>query len=169
MKDPLATYLHDHLGGARTAIELLQAMRDHEKGTPLGEFAAYLLAEVEADRDTLQRLADKIGAGPSVLKEVTGWLGEKATRVKLGQSAEDEFSTFQSLEFLALGVLGKGGLWKALDVAAASDQRLGGYDFKQLASSAQMQYEKVERQRLELAETALKPAKLKQPSTFAMK
>ena len=60
MSDPLATYLHDHLGGARAAIDLLGAMRDHQKDKPLGDFAAYLLAEVEADRDTLQRLAEKV-------------------------------------------------------------------------------------------------------------
>lgn len=156
--DPLATYLHDHLGGARTAIELLQAMRDHDTGKPLGEFAGQLLAEVEADRAALQQLADKIGAGRSVLKEITGWVGEKATRAKLGQSDEDEFSTFQAVEFLSLGVLGKIGLWKALDVAAASDHRLRGYDFKQLANAGQMQFEKVERQRLELAKTALRCA-----------
>ena len=50
MSDPLATYLHDHLGGARAAIELLAAMRDQQKDKALGDFAAHLLAEVEADR-----------------------------------------------------------------------------------------------------------------------
>ncbi len=154
--DPLATYLHDHLGGARTAIELLEAMRDHDKGKPLGEFAAYLLAQVEADRATLQRIADQAGAGSSVLKEMTAWVGEKATRVKLGQTGDDEFSTFQAIEFLALGVLGKLSLWKALGVAAGTDPRLAGYDFKQLANRAQTQYDEVERRRLELAATALR-------------
>ena len=31
MSDPLSTYLHDHLGGAKAAIDLLEAMRDGHK------------------------------------------------------------------------------------------------------------------------------------------
>ena len=49
MSDPLATYLHDHLGGARAAIDLLEAMRDHQKDKALGDFATRLLAEGQAD------------------------------------------------------------------------------------------------------------------------
>ena len=63
MSDPLSTYLHDHLGGAKAAIDLLEAMRDGHKDQPLRDFAAYLLVEVQADRDTLQRLAEKVGSG----------------------------------------------------------------------------------------------------------
>ena len=75
--DPLATYLHDHLGGSKAAIDLLHAMQERLKDQPLGKFVAYLLAEVQADRDTLQRLAEKIGGGSNVLKELSGWLGEE--------------------------------------------------------------------------------------------
>ena len=60
MNDPLATYLHDHLGGARAAIDLLKAIHHRHQGEPLGDFAAVFLPEVEADRETLQRLAEKI-------------------------------------------------------------------------------------------------------------
>jgi hypothetical protein len=155
--DPLATYLHDHLGGSKAAIDLLQAMRERQKDQPLGDFVAYLLAEVQVDRDTLQRLAEKVGSGSNVLKELSGWIGEKVTRLKLGQSSGEDFGTFEALEFLALGVRGKMGLWEALDVASALDARLRGYDFKQLAARAQSQYEKVEQQRLEAAKTALRP------------
>jgi hypothetical protein len=159
MSDPLATYLHDHLGGARAAIDLLGAMRDHQKDKPLGDFAAYLLAEVEADRDTLQRLAEKIGSGSNVIKELTGWLGEKTARLKLGPHAENAFATFEALEFVALGVRGKLGMWQALEVAAADDPRLSGYDFKQLAARAETQYQQVEQQRMQTAGIALAPPK----------
>jgi hypothetical protein len=157
MSDPLATYLHDHLGGARAAIELLAAMREQQKDKSLGDFAAHLLAEVEADRDTLQRLAEKVGGGSNLIKEVTGWLGEKATRLKVGPDSADPFATFEALEFLALGVRGKLGMWQALDVAAANDPRLSDYDFKQLATRAEIQYQKVEQQRMQTAKIALAP------------
>jgi hypothetical protein len=159
MSDPLATYLHDHLGGAKAAIDLLQAMRDHQKDKPLGDFAANLLAEVQADRDTLHRLAEKVGSGSHVIKEIAGWLGEKATRLKVGPDSADPFATFEALEFLALGVRGKWGLWQALDVAAPDDPRLSGYDFKQLAARAETQYQQVEQQRRQIAKTALAPPK----------
>ncbi len=41
-------------------------------------------------------------------------------------------------------------------MAAAADGRLSGYDFQQLAASAQTQHDKVEQQGLELAKTALR-------------
>jgi hypothetical protein len=158
VSDPLATYLHDHLGGAKAAIDLLGAMQHHQDKA-LGDFAAHLQAEVQADRDTLQRLAEKVGGGSNVIKELTGWLGEKAARLKLEPHADSAFETFEALEFLALGVRGKLGMWQALDVAAADDPRLGGYDFKQLAIRAETQYQQVEQQRMRTAKIALAPAK----------
>jgi hypothetical protein len=157
MRDPLSTYLHDHLGGAKAAIDLLGAMRDGHKNQYLKDFAASLLIEVQADRDTLQRLADKVGSGSNVLKEFSGWFAEKVTRLKLGQGSGEEFGTFEALEFLALGVRGKMGMWQALDVASITDTRLSGCDFKQLAARAEAQYQQVEQNRLQAAKTALQP------------
>jgi hypothetical protein len=157
MSDPLSTYLHDHLGGAKAAIDLLEAMRDGHKDQPQKNFAASLLIEVQADRDTLQRLAEKVGSGSSALKEFSGWLAEKVTRLKLGQGSGGDFGTFEALEFLALGVRGKMGMWQALDVAAVGDTRLSGCDFKQLAARAEAQYQQVEQNRMQAAKTALQP------------
>jgi hypothetical protein len=157
MSDPLSTYLHDHLGGAKAAIDLLEAMRDGHKDQPLKDFAASLLIEVQADRDTLQRLAEKVGSGSNVLKEFSGWFAEKATRLKLGQGSGGDFGTFEALEFLALGVRGKMGMWRALDVAAVGDTRLSGCDFKQLAARAEAQYQQVEQNRMQAAKSALQP------------
>ena len=156
MSDSLATYLHDHLGGAKAAIDLLEAMGDQQKDEQLRDFAVYLLAEVQVDRDKLRDLAEKVGSGSSNLKEFAGWLSEKATRLKLGQGSGEDFGTFEALEFLALGVRGKMGMWQALDVVEASDTRLAGYDFKQLAASADSQYQKVEQQRLRFARLAFR-------------
>ena len=158
MADPLAIYLHDHLSGARVATELLKVLIGRQKSTPLEDFLVPLLARVEADRDLLQALAEKIGAGPNVIKEVTGWLGKKATRIKLGMGAEGDLGTLEALEFLGLGILGKVSLWETLQVAAASDVRLRGYDFEELASGAQTQCDQVKQQRLDVAKTALRPA-----------
>ncbi len=156
MSDPLAIYLHDHLSGARMATELLRSLRDTQKDKPLEKFVVRLLAEVEADRELLQGMSEKLGAGSNSFKEMTGWLAEKATHIKLGLGAEGDLGTLEALEFLALGILGKVSLWKTLEVAAAADGRLSGYDFQQLAASALTQHDKVEQQGLELAKTALR-------------
>jgi hypothetical protein len=38
-------------------------MRDQHVGEPLGQFAAGLLVEIEADRDLLRELAERTGIG----------------------------------------------------------------------------------------------------------
>jgi hypothetical protein len=49
---------------------------------------------------------------------------------------------------------GEDGIWQALDVASALDERPRGYDFNHLAASAQAQYAIVEHERLESAKRA---------------
>ena len=159
MSDSLATYLRDHLAGAAHAIELVEAMRDHYKGTPLGEFAATLLVDIQADREVLRKLAERIGAGSNGLKEIAGWLSEKVARLKMDHSDRTGLGTFEALEFLELGIFGKLSLWRALSATAATDSRLTGMDFAQLAARAESQRAKVEQQRLDAARVALLPSK----------
>jgi hypothetical protein len=155
MSDPLATYVHDHLAGAVLAINLLETLRDRHAGEPLGPFAEGLLVEVEADRAVLQGLAERVGVGSSRLKEAATWLGEQVSRVKLRRRAAGGLGTFEALEALGLGLLGKLALWRALAVMAAVDGRLGGMDFDHLAARAHAQHAWVEARRLEAARTAL--------------
>ena len=155
MRDPLATYIHDHLGGAVVAIALLTTIRDQYAGEPLGQFAAGLLVEVEADRKVLQDLAVRVGTGTPMLKQTTAWLGEKVSRWKFGRRTAGRLGTFQAMETLALGILGKLALWRALAVTAAADARVRGVDFAHLAERAQAQHTQVEERRVEIARTAL--------------
>ena len=55
--------------------------------------------------------------------------GAKSIQLKLGRSTAGTLGTFQALEILALGVLGKLALWRALIEVAPSDARLSGVDF----------------------------------------
>lgn len=153
MDDPLSIYLHDHLAGAAMAVDLLDSMRSKHKGDSLGEFAATILVEVEADRAVLKELADRIGSGSSQLKELTAWMSEKVSRFKLDRGPNG-LGAFQALEFLALGVLGKLSLWKAL--AVSTDERLQGTDFEHLASRAQSQHARIEERRLAAAKSTLR-------------
>jgi hypothetical protein len=160
MSDPLSIYLHDHLAGAALAIELLESMREQHAGKPLGQFATALLVEIEQDRDVLRGLSERVGAASSAVKELTAWLAEKLSRVKLRGQGDKDLETFEALEFLELGIHGKWALWRALAVAAATDVRLESTDFWHLAGRAEEQENSVEQQRLEAARTAFGPAEI---------
>ena len=83
MSEALSTYLQDHLAGSVHAVGLLEFMRDEHPREPLGRFARALLVEIEADRDVLRNLADRIGSGSSGPKELSAWFGERLSRLKL--------------------------------------------------------------------------------------
>jgi hypothetical protein len=157
MDDPLATYLHDHVSGATHAVELLQKMRERLEREPLGVFAAQMLVEVQADRDVLRELTSRIGGGSgNPLKEMTGWLAEKASRIKLGGDSHS-LGSFEALEYLQIGIRGKWALWRALEQIVAAEPRLAGVDFRSLAARAEAQEAKVDAERLKLSESALRP------------
>jgi hypothetical protein len=137
MSEPLVTYLNDHLAGAQVAIHLLESMRNQNDDQEFRQFASVLLPEIQADDQTLRHIAEKIGSGPSGIKQVGGWLLEKAARLKLGHTGSRSFELFQSMELLALGVQGKLFLWGALRAALGQDARLRGYDFDSLIVRAQ--------------------------------
>ncbi len=151
MNDSLGTYLHDHLAGAAYAIDLVEFMRDQHRDDDLGRFAAEILGEIKHDRDTLRDIVERVGASGSTLKEAASWIGEKVSRFKLGHGAGSGLATFEGLEFLAVGILGKRALWRALAAIAPSDPRLAGVDYNALIASAQKQHDKVEQYRLSAA------------------
>jgi hypothetical protein len=150
VSDPLVAYLHDHLVASVHAIELVEVLRDEYVGKPLGDFAAELLVEIEADREVLRKLGNQTGADSSGLRDLTAWLSEKVSRLKLGRGAGNGPETFEALEFLELGIQGKWALWRALAAVAAADSRLDGTDFDSLAACAESQQAKNKERRLEM-------------------
>jgi hypothetical protein len=156
--DVLKTYLQDHLAGALQAIELLKAMRDHFANEPLGTFASQILAEVEADRDVLARLAKDAGGSAGGVKEWGAWLAEKVSRLKLKHGSAEGLGTFEALEFLVLGIHGKWALWRALAAIESFDLRLRGIDFAELIARAESQHQRVEEQRLARAQAVFRRA-----------
>jgi hypothetical protein len=152
---PLATYLRDHQAGALHAIEHLEAIRDGYQGTPMGEFASALLADVKSDQQTLREIADRVGAGGSGLKGLAAHASERLSRIKLSHSGNYGLGLFEALEFLELGIRGKWALWRALAAAASVDDRLTGVDFDRLIARAEEQTGRVEAQRIKLVQAAL--------------
>lgn len=142
-------YLNDHCAGARFAVELLQRIGADHAGEPLGDFALALLEQIEGDYEILKAIADEHEAAGGLIKEAVGWIGEKASRVKLQLSSNSPIGDFESLELLSLGILGKLKLWEVLKVLRneVSYLHTKGIDIDQLIASAQEQHDKVESQR----------------------
>ena len=151
MSKRLASYLHDHLAGARLAIDLLKTLRDQRSTEPLGQLAGQLLVEVEEDRQTLREIAARVGEDVSTLKDASSWLMEKFVPMKLRLGSDAEFSAYLSVEALSLGVQGKLALWRALARIAPTDARLSDVAFDPLIARAHSQHERLETYRLQAA------------------
>jgi hypothetical protein len=151
MSDSLAIYLHDHLAGSNFAVELLEFLRNQHAGQPLGDAAAALSAEVAEDRKVLQGIIGRVGNSVPILKEASAWVAEKLSELKLRQG---DLGTFEALEALALGILGKDALWRALGALGDADPRLCGVDFSQLSARAEQQHSRAEELRLQWVRAA---------------
>ena len=157
MNDPLGTYLADHLAGAMHAIEVLKNISGEYGDQPLGQFARDISKEIEADRDALKELAERVGSGSSTVKETAAWVAEKFSRLKLSHDPVNSIGTFEALEFLVLGIHGKLVLWRGLASVSSDDSRLQGIDYPTLIARAESQYASMEKRRLSVARDALHP------------
>ena len=92
----LEGYLNDHLGGAMLGSDLAQQIRDQNEGEPLGEVMERLAAEIEEDRETLVELMDALDVTRNPVKQVTGWVAEKASRVKFSGATSGSPNTGHS-------------------------------------------------------------------------
>ena len=150
-------YLNDHLGGATLGSDLAGQIRELAEGTPLAGVMATLHAEIEEDRETLVALMESLGVTRNPVKQATGWLAEKASRVKFSglSSGERDHGIFMALESMALGVQGKGSLWRALREVRAEYRPLADLDLDALIVRADAQHATLERERLVVAARAL--------------
>jgi hypothetical protein len=153
-------YLNDHLGGSTLGSNLAEQIRDHAEGTPLAAVMGPLAAEIEEDRQALEGLMDDLGVSRNPVKQVAGWVSEKASRVKFSGagSGEGEQSLMMAVESLRLGVAGKKCLWLALTEVRGDYESLEGVDLEQLIARASSQETTLERERVALAARALGPA-----------
>jgi hypothetical protein len=158
----LGIYLNDHLAGSTVGLELAKRARGSNEGTEYGDVLARVAADIEEDRDELQRLMDALDVKRDHPKVLAGWVAEKLGRLKpngqiLGYSP---LSRLIELEALALGITGKLSLWEALTEVAGEDDRLDPAELARLAERARHQRDEVwhvRRRAVEEAFAAQKP------------
>ncbi len=158
MCEPLLTYLHDHLAGARFAVGLLQDLSEQTVDGDVQQLAVKLLPAIDEDRATLEACMKDIGDDGSMVKDIAAWVTHKASRLNL--RLHDSLGLFEAIEALSLGVLGKLASWDALKTlrdkqVSAARQNVAALDLEQLISRAREQHQQLESLRLKLAIDAL--------------
>jgi hypothetical protein len=63
--EPLSSYLNDHVGGATAGTNLARKIAEENRGTPLGAVMTELASEIDADRQTLVSLIERLGFATS--------------------------------------------------------------------------------------------------------
>ena len=152
----LAIYLNDHLAGATVGVELARRLRGSNEDDPaFGPVLTEVCAEIEADRETLKAVMDRLGVGQSKLKPLAAILGERLGRLKLNGRlwGYSPLSRLDELELLQIGVVGKRRLWRALEHTHAGD--LQRFDLDALAERATGQLKRLEALHLKAATLAL--------------
>jgi hypothetical protein len=152
----LAIYLNDHLAGATGGVELARRLRaGNRDDSEFGPELAAICAEIEADRETLEAVMDRLEVGKSRLKPLAAVAAERLGRLKLNGHllTYSPLSRLAELEILQLGVTGKRRLWRALEHTHASD--LEDFDLGVLAERATGQLRRLEALHLKAAALAL--------------
>ncbi|HKT83630.1 MAG TPA: hypothetical protein VJQ84_07315 [Solirubrobacterales bacterium] len=156
MSKLLSIYLNDHLAGATLGVELARRLRGSNRDAPeFGPALSEICAEIEADRETLKAIMDRLGVEQSKLKPLAAALGERVGRLKLNGSLRgySPLSRLDELEVLQLGVAGKRRLWRALEHTHSSD--LPSVELGGLAERATEQLRRLEELHLKAATLAL--------------
>jgi len=152
----LATYLNDHLAGSVAAIELLEDLEAAHAGADTARFFSELRADIQADRDELKALMERLEITEKRVRKATAWFAGKLTELKLrlDDNTRGPLRLLESLEAVSLGIEGKRALWRALSAAAETAPRLHGVDYARLVQRAEEQRRRVEEARLQAAKAA---------------
>jgi hypothetical protein len=147
----LGIYLRDHYAAAGGGADLARHLARDEDG----EMQA-LAREIAADREVLGNIMGVLGVRSNAAKTVVARLGGKLSRLKPNGSlrSRSPLDRVIELETLSVGIVGKRALWRSLIVAERSRLALAGIDLDRLVASADAQYERVERRRLDAVAVA---------------
>lgn len=154
-RDALGTYLNDHLAGAQAGRDLADRIRERSEGSPLGTEMASILAEIEEDRKTLNRIVDELDLEQNPVKQTAGAVFERLSSMKLDPGEGNDQKLMMALETLELGIAGKVAMWRALRETGSRGLDLPDYGWNDLIRRGEGQIERVERERLNAAAAAL--------------
>jgi len=155
----LGIYLNDHLAGATLGVELARRLRSSNQGDPkMGGPLARICVEIEADREALERLMERLEVGRDQIKPVLAKVAERLGRLKLNGRllGYSPLSRVLELEVLSGLVGAKMQLWSALEQSFG--ETLEDFDFGDLAARADSQGRRLEDLHLAATRRALPTA-----------
>ncbi|MDQ4145586.1 MAG: hypothetical protein M3198_17955 [Actinomycetota bacterium] len=116
-KKLLGIYINDHLAGHVAGLELAKRSASSNEGTPLGEFLATFVEELEQERAIMESALDEVDEDPNRVKTMAAWVAEKAGRLKLNGNVTSysPLSRLLEVETMSNGVAAKMDLWSALE------------------------------------------------------
>lgn len=154
--DLLAIYLNDHLAGATAGRELARRAASSNRRSDYGRFLDLLATDIDEDREALLDIMRSFGAPVDPLKVLGGWGAEKVGRFKLNGRVlgYSPLSRVIELEALALGVRGKLGLWRTLELLGPERPELESFELSHLIARAERQLNEIESYRLRAAAEA---------------
>jgi uncharacterized coiled-coil protein SlyX len=155
-RNGLDVYLNDHVAGSTMGLDLARRLASQVEGA-LGQVMAGIADEIERDRETLERLMDRVGTSQNPVKQGITWMAEKASRLKFSgaTTGDRELGTLLALETLSLGVEGKRCLWESLALIPDADPAIQELDLSELTARAASQRATIDRERLALVPKAL--------------
>lgn len=151
----LAIYLQDHHAGASAGLAVARRAAGSNEGTEYGAELERIAAELEQDKEALERVMEELDVGRDFVKDNAAWVGEKVGRLKLNGRIREysPLSRLLEIEGLVIGITGKLGLWRAL--REAHGERIGGVSIEEYAARAEDQRSRLEPLRLRAAREAL--------------
>ena len=152
--EALAAYLHDHLGGAEVAIQVVERLRRTSSSADERTFFDWLYRQFDQDREVVESLVRRLGASPASAKRFAGHASGALLKFLAG-GAQGDLALFRTLEALAIGVQGKRCMWRALQFLRPG-LAVPGRTWPDLESAALSQWEAIEDRRRALV-----------PQTFA--
>jgi len=149
----LVNYLQDHYAGSAAGIELFRRAADQQTDPVARTTLTEMAAQVEEERDTLERFLEVIGAKPDPVKNAAAWVAEKIGRFKPNGELirRSPLSDVIELETLRLAVEGKASGWRVLRQLAEDDGKFDAVELDRLLAAADDQMEQLESLRMSAA------------------
>jgi hypothetical protein len=122
--DLLAVYLRNHLAAARGGLDLFRRVADGAAGTPAGPELAALASEVDADLESLLRIARELNIAENKPFGLAARVGERVGRIKPNGALvrRSPLTDLIEIEGLLVAVAAKLAGWNSM--LRATDTRL---------------------------------------------
>lgn len=150
----LRAYLTDHLAGSVMGVGIAEKL---EEQNPSNEFFKGLVKSIKEDKDTLERIMDKVGAQENPVKSAGAKVAQSIGTGLSGASGAGnagDMGSVRECEGLMMGITGKLSLWTTLNEIAEADERLSAFKYDGLIQGAKDQLAGLEAERLKMSRKA---------------